>query len=169
MSLNVTKELAALGRLGISDLRQRYREVIGAPTTSGNRTYLTRRILWRLQSQVEGSLSDRARQRALEMANEADLRTSVPRPLPGQEIAQATHTGNLAPIKRPRRLPMPGTVLTRHYKGQTVQVMVKPDGFEYEGEMYKSLSAIAKKITGSHWNGFSFFGVDAKTKTQGEP
>jgi hypothetical protein len=60
------------------------------------------------------------------------------------------------------RLPPPGTVLTRKYKGQLVQVRVRPDGFEYEGEVFTSLSAVAKKITGSHCNGFLFFRLDRK-------
>ncbi len=52
---------------------------------------------------------------------------------------------------------MPGTIITRSYKGQLLQVKVLPKGFEYEGEAYKSLSAVAKKITGSHCNGYLFF------------
>jgi len=56
-----------------------------------------------------------------------------------------------------RRLPVPGTVLTRVYKGETLMVSVLPTGFEFEGEVYKSLSAVAKKITGSHCNGYLSF------------
>jgi hypothetical protein len=52
---------------------------------------------------------------------------------------------------------MPGTLLTREYKGQTIQVMVLDNGFEYEGQVYRSLSRIAKLVTGSHWNGYGFF------------
>ena len=54
---------------------------------------------------------------------------------------------------------LPGTVITRRYKGQLVQVKVLPKGFEFEGELYKSLSAVAKQITGSHWNGYRFFNL----------
>ena len=50
-------------------------------------------------------------------------------------------------------------MITRHYKGRQLQVQVVADGFEFEGELYKSLSAVAKKITGSHWNGFKFFNL----------
>jgi hypothetical protein len=56
-----------------------------------------------------------------------------------------------------RRLPPPGTILTRTYKGARLQVRVLPAGFEYDGQVYKSLSAVAKAITGSHCNGFLFF------------
>jgi hypothetical protein len=55
------------------------------------------------------------------------------------------------------RLPPPGTILTRPYKGQPLQVRVLPGGFEYEGQVYRSLSAVAKHITGAHCNGFLFF------------
>ena len=55
------------------------------------------------------------------------------------------------------RLPPPGTVLTRKYKGQVLQVQVLDQGFEYDGSVYGSLSAVAKAITGSHCNGYYFF------------
>ena len=55
------------------------------------------------------------------------------------------------------RIPVPATILTRIYKGETLQVKVLPVGFEYEGVVYKSLSAVAKKITGTHCNGYLFF------------
>ena len=55
------------------------------------------------------------------------------------------------------RVPLPGSTITRVYKGETLEVKVLPAGFEYEGEVYKSLSAVAKKITGSHTSGYLFF------------
>ena len=55
------------------------------------------------------------------------------------------------------RLPMAGTILTRDYKGQTLQVEVLAEGFAYAGQTYKSLSAVAKAVTGAHCNGFHFF------------
>ncbi|HEV3436989.1 MAG TPA: DUF2924 domain-containing protein [Gemmata sp.] len=60
------------------------------------------------------------------------------------------------------RLPTPGTILTRKYKGDTVQVKVLTEGFEYAGEVYGSLSAVAKAITGNHCNGFLFFRLNVK-------
>ena len=56
-----------------------------------------------------------------------------------------------------RRLPAPGTVITRPYKGRDLQVRILTEGFEYDGERYKTLSAVAKHITGQHMNGFLFF------------
>ncbi len=60
---------------------------------------------------------------------------------------------------------MPGTILTRQYKGHAIQVTVRDNGFEYLGEVYGSLSAVAKAITGSHWNGNYFFGLGAGRKS----
>ena len=61
--------------------------------------------------------------------------------------------------KRDMRLPIPGTVITKEYKGQTIEVRVMDGGFEYKGNVYKTLTAIAKLITGAHWNGFLFFNL----------
>jgi hypothetical protein len=54
---------------------------------------------------------------------------------------------------------MPGTILTREYRGKMIQVMVLDKGFEFEGQAYRSLTAIAEAVTGSHWNGHQFFGI----------
>jgi len=75
-----------------------------------------------------------------------------------QAPAVITH----APITTHSRLPAPGTAMVRQYKGRTLQVLVLTDGFEFEGERYKSLSAVAKKITGAHVNGYRFFGLEGK-------
>jgi Protein of unknown function (DUF2924) len=58
-----------------------------------------------------------------------------------------------------KRLPTPGTTITREYRGDRLEVKVLATGFEYEGEVYKSLSAVAKAVTGQHWNGYYFFGL----------
>jgi hypothetical protein len=54
---------------------------------------------------------------------------------------------------------MPGTVLTRDYKGRTIRVLVLTDGFEWEGDRYKSLTAVTQAVTDKHWNGLHFFGL----------
>ena len=54
---------------------------------------------------------------------------------------------------------MPGAVLTRTYKGERVSVTVLDNGFEYDGDVYRSLTAVARAVTGSHWNGYHFFGL----------
>lgn len=55
---------------------------------------------------------------------------------------------------------MPGALLTREYKGRTIRVRVLPGGFDYEGTIYRSLSAVAQAVTGAHWNGYLFFGIE---------
>src|SRR6516225_11823689 len=156
MTVNVAREAAALQRLTIPQLRQRYAEVYAETTNAGNRAWLVKRILWRLQALAEGDLSERARRRAEELANDADLRLSPPRPRSTVPVAAADRPARL-PAERNDRLPPAGTILTRPYKGTTVQVRVLQHGFVYEGTIYPSLSAVAKAITGSHCSGYLFF------------
>lgn len=159
MSINVAKEVAALGRMTTSELRQRYADVFGEPTRANNKPWLVKRIAWRLQAQAEGGLSDRARRRAEELARDEDLRVVAPRP-PKSEPVPVGRPRLLAVTGRPdRRLPVVGSVLTRDYKGRTVRVTVLERGFAFEGEVFKSLSAVAKHITGTHCNGFWFFNL----------
>ncbi len=80
MELNIVNEVAALQRLSIGQLRQRFAEVFGETTNAGNKTWLIKRIAWRLQALAEGDLSERARRRAEELARDADLRLNPPRP-----------------------------------------------------------------------------------------
>jgi len=160
MPLNVHHEVARLQRLGAQQLRARYAEVFGETTPAHNKAWLIRRIAWRLQALAQGDLSQRAQRRAEELANDADLRLSPPRPRtntpPVAEPAAA-----IVPL-RDRRLPPVGSVLARVYRGQSVQVRVLADGFEYEGRVYLSLSAVAQHITGTHCNGFLFFKMTGK-------
>ena len=156
MELNILNEVAALQRLTIGQLRQRFAEVFGEATAASNRTWLVKRIAWRLQALAEGDLSERARQRAAELARDADLRLNPPR-----KQSHHDHACQPEPVSVPtpvdQRLPPPGTILTRPYKGQQLQVQVLTDGFAYAGSVYPSLSAVAKAITGSHCNGYHFF------------
>jgi hypothetical protein len=157
MKLNVGREVAALQRMTVRELRTRYADAFGEETRAGNKAWLVKRIVWRLQSLAEGDLSERARQRAAELANDADVRMLPPKAKPAMAApAGRTKTATLA-VNGDDRLPLAGTVLTRVYKGQTIQVKVLPKGFEFEGEVFKSLSAVAKAITGQHCSGYYFF------------
>jgi hypothetical protein len=157
MDLNVGKELAALNRMSVDALRARYAEVFGEPTNGRHKQWLVKRIIWRMQALAEGDLTERARQRAAEIANDADIRRKAPKSPPAAaDAATRTRTCHL-PTNGDRRVPIPGSVITRVYKGQSLEVQVLADGFEYEGETYKSLSAVAKQITGTHCNGYHFF------------
>jgi hypothetical protein len=157
MRVNLAKELAALQRMGTRELRSRYGEVFGEPTQSGNRPWLIKRIAWRLQANAEGGLSERARQRADELARDADLRLRPPVQASTSRSELVPSGTATIPFKSDQRLPAPGTVLVRRYKGEDLQVRVLADGFEFGGEVYSSLSAVARAITGSHCNGYHFF------------
>ena len=153
MELNIVHEVATLERLTIGQLRQRFAELFGEATLASNRTWLVKRIAWRLQALAEGDLSERARRRAAELARDADLRLNPPR----RKTTTVAPQPAAIPAPVDPRLPPPGTLLTRPYKGQLVQVQVLTDGFAYAGRVYPSLSAVAKVITGTHTNGFLFF------------
>jgi hypothetical protein len=157
--------VAALGRMTLGQLREKYLELFGEPTRSGNRDFLFKRLAWRVQSLAEGTLSERARRRAEELARDADIRTTLPRPPKRTDEAKTV----ALPASRTTphdRLPIAGTVLTRKYRGRQVEAKVLPRGFEYEGQVYRSLSAVAKAVTGSHWNGLLFFGLTTASRKE---
>ena len=155
MDPNIVNEIATLQRLPIGQLRQRFAELFGEVTPASNRTWLVKRIAWRLQALAEGDLSERARRRAAELARDADLRLNSPQRQTTATTTVPEPVGIAAPVDP--RVPPPGTILTRPYKGQLVQVQVLTEGFAYAGRVYPSLSAVAKAVTGSHCNGFHFF------------
>jgi hypothetical protein len=148
------RELAALNRMSVGELAEKYREVFGEPTRTRNKEYLRKRIAWRLQESAEGGLSPRALERIEQLAPEAPARWRQPvvrKDSAGTAIVATTRT------PRDPRLPQAGTVLTRHHDGVDHRVTVLADGFEFEGERHGSLSKVARLITGTAWNGFLFF------------
>ena len=153
MELDIGLEVAALRRLTTAQLRRRFAEVFGEATAVNNKPWLIKRIAWRLQALAEGDLSERARRRAAELANDADLRLNPPRDKPVPVPLEPAGV----PAPSHRRLPPPGTVLVRPYKGEHIQVQVLADGFAFNGAVYASLSAVARAVTGTHCNGFHFF------------
>jgi len=160
LNANTYQEILALSRMTVGELRNKYLDVFGEETRSFHKEFLRKRIAWRLQALAEGDLSERARKRAEELANDADLRLRTPRdpakPGSAEEKARTT-TGRL--LSRDPRLPLPGTLLARQFKDRDVVVKVLDDDFEFEGRRYKSLSAIAREVTGAKWNGYLFFGL----------
>ena len=159
MKIDVDRELAALEGMSTGQLCERYAELFREPVRTRHRVYLVRKIAWRLQSVAEGDLTERARRRAAELAHDADVRVMPPKaPTPQPAILKVQSEAECDP-----RLPSPGTAIVRKYKGRTLRVLVLSDEFEYNGQRYNSLSAVAKAITGSHCNGFRFFKLeDAK-------
>jgi len=155
------KEIDELSQMTVGQLRQKYLEVFGEESRSNHKQFLFRRIAWRIQAIAEGGLSERARRRALEIANDADLRIRAPKSRFGQDVTldpKLSVSRKVASAADPR-LPPPGTYLEREYKGRRVIVKVLVDGFEFDGQIYRSLSAIAHEATGTKWNGFLFFNL----------
>ena len=161
MDTAVRMEIENLHRASLATLRRKYGEIFQEETRSRHRGHLFRRIAWRLQALAEGDLSERARSRALEIARDADLRTVAPRDFligGGGEPVQIRRTDRNR--REPdSRLPLPGALLTRQWKGRTLLVEVLAEGFQYENRHYSSLSAIAVAVTGTRWNGLAFFGL----------
>jgi hypothetical protein len=144
----------------MADLRRKYREVFEEETRCRHREHLFRRIAWRLQALTEGDLSERARARAHQIAQDADLRKVAPRDfltVEGESVQ--TTRRDLNRRDRDRRLPLPGALLSRKWQGRTILVEVLAKGFRYENQHYPSLSAIAVAVTGTRWNGLAFFGL----------
>ena len=167
METSVYREIMALDHMTSGELKRKYLEVFGERARSGHKDFLRKKIAWRIQALAEGGLSERARRRALEIANDADLRVRLPRVKvdegnPHIEARTITSKINSSPDSR---LPIPGTLLVREFKGVTHVVRTLDDGFEYDNRRFKSLSAIAREITGTKWNGFVFFGI---TRQQGK-
>jgi hypothetical protein len=159
-------EVESLRRASVASLRDKYREVFREEPRSRHREHLFRKIAWRLQALSEGELTERARARAREIANDADLRIIAPRGffVVGGERVE-TVPGNRSQRKHDPRLPMVGTLIRRKWKGRTILVEVLEKGFQYENREYPSLSNIAVEITGTRWNGYAFFGLTRRGKS----
>src|SRR5215831_8363193 len=114
-------EIAALPRGRVPELRAKFAEVCGEPTPSHNKIWLVKRIAWRLQAKAEGDLSERARRRVTELIADADLRLSAP---PADAGTATQEPPAILRVPADDRLPRPGTILTRRYKGRTLQVEV---------------------------------------------
>ena len=167
MDTAVLMEMETLRRASMADLRGKYQEVFQEQTRCKHREHLFRRIAWRLQALAEGALSERARGRAQQIARDGDLRIIAPRDFftVGGEHVQTTGDQNRR--EQDRRLPLPGALLTRKWKGRTILVEVIAKGFRYENRPYSSLSAIAGAVTGTRWNGLAFFGLTRSARPAG--
>jgi hypothetical protein len=122
----------------IEELLGRYKELYGDNAAGTHRLYLWRKIAYRLQEREQGTLSTKAKVRLKTLIEEYD-------PINNKAL-------------RPDK-PSCLTVITKEYKDTKYQVKVLEKGFEYTGKIYKTLSAIAKEITGAHWNGYLFFNL----------
>ncbi len=156
MDAELNEHIDQLRQMTTAQLRLKYRELFGQASHSNHKDYLFRRVAWRIQAAAERGLSERAREYAREIATDADLRLCAPKKpaeiYSGVRVAKASRQLDL-------RVPPPGTQLVKRYKDETLTVTVLEDGYRYGDRVYKSLSAIARQMTGTQWNGYVFFGL----------
>jgi hypothetical protein len=149
MNDSVLGQIAALKTMPIADLKAKWRELYGSEAPPHNRAFLESRIGYRLQELRYGGLKPDTLRRLAALADELE-RDDGPRKRrarDGNELAA-------------------GTRLVRDWKGVEHCVTVRADGFEYDGRPFKSLSAVARAITGTRWNGPLFFGLKQR---RGQP
>jgi hypothetical protein len=159
----IETEIAELHDMTTGELAEKYEQLHGQPTRTRHRQYLIRKNAWRIQANAFGGLSERAKRRAAELANDADIRVMAPKTLICPPQGGESSSRMLRMASRDPRIPAPGSAIVRTYKGKKLRVRVLDDGgFEYDGQRYDTLSAIAKHITGTHINGFRFFGLGKK-------
>jgi len=154
---NITRQIEELNDLTVNQLQKRWVEVWNEPCRSRNKDNLRKRIAWKIQANAYGGLSQRALERARELTDETLLKIRTPQ-LPHAEGRGETIVHRFTPTTN-SLLPPPGALITRRYRDRKIIVSVLDDGFEFDGQVYKSLSAVAKAVTGAHWNGRAFFGL----------
>lgn len=157
----IDKLLGALPGMSVGELCRRYRDLFGAEPRCRHRQLLVRQIAWKLQVDEEGDLPEDVKQYALAIARNCALRVRI-----GDNAARRRNGECLDREVTTRvvtnydpRLPLPGSLLAKDFKGETYVVKVLDGALEFAGKRYTSLSAIAKEITGTKWNGFLFFGL----------
>ena len=141
MTTSILNEVASLPGLSTSDLKAKWRVLFDGDPPPYNKSFLVRRLAYRLQELAHGGLSETTRERLKKLANEEG-------DPPRQQVK--TFQGDR---------PITGTRLMREWKGMEHCVTVLEDGFDYEGRKFRSLSAVARAITGTRWNGKLFFGL----------
>ena len=143
MSEILEREIAALPEMNIAQLRVKWRQRLKeAPPSHVRKQLLVPILAYKLQEQEYGALRPEIRRQLEKIAGRY----------------RQDPNAKVEPIREPKRI-KPGTRLLRQWNGKTHQVLVVEDGFEHEGQRYKSLSMIARKITGTRWSGPLFFGL----------
>lgn len=162
---NVIAQIHAFKKMTVGELRQEWMRLYGEASSSRNRDFLWKRLAWRVQERAHGGLSDRAKERILELAPAGFIRACPPRNFEPPTEASAPTRTKTRPV-RDIRLPSPGTVVTRTWHGRDLRLLVMDDGFELDGVHYQSLSEAARAVTGAHWNGKLFWGLTRRTRNK---
>ena len=142
----VLAQLAALKTMPIGDLKQKWRALCATEPPAYNRRFLESRLAYRIQELAYGGLKPSTLERLEALADELDCKPGRRRPMANKPVA--------------------GTRLIREWKGVEHCVTVRNDDFEYQGRPFKSLSAVARTITGTRWNGLLFFGLKSQRSAQ---
>jgi hypothetical protein len=157
---SIAARIANFQQMSVGELREEWRKLFNEEPRSRNRVGLWKRLAWRIQELEYGGLSERAKKRLEELMPTAELALRVPHGFMKDAAALPVIADRRV---RDPRIPPPGTVLLRTYKNRKLAVTVLDDGFEWEGREYRSLSALAREVTGcSSLNGLAFFGLNRK-------
>jgi len=156
MEENLLSQIMALRDASIDELARKYGELFpGKKAARENKIFLWKQIAYKLQELEYGGLSVKTKDKLKGLVQQYDpINNKAYRPK-----QQLNENLQKKTSLKDSRLPIPGSTIIKTYKGNDIQVKVLDKGFEYKGRIYKSLSAIAKEITGNHWNGYIFFGL----------
>jgi hypothetical protein len=143
----VRARLASLKQMSVTELKAQWQALIGSEAPNNSRSFLELRIAYRIQELTYGGPSKPVVRLLDSLADEVD----------GKKVRRSV-------ISDPRN-PVIGTRLVREWDGAEHIITVLRDGFDWQGRRYKSLSAIARNITGTQWNGYRFFGLRANKRT----
>ncbi len=146
--MTIAEEIADLHNLSTAELAGEFDRLYGRKPRYRNPVWMRKRIAYQAQVAAYGGLSGPARAELKRLA--ADI-----------QLPKAPTRGHVRNdrAKKSNGQPRPGTVLQREWRDQQIRVEVLPDGFVYDGEHFKSLSAVAKHVTGQHWSGPRFFNL----------
>ncbi|MEO5333254.1 MAG: DUF2924 domain-containing protein [Magnetococcus sp. YQC-5] len=140
MNLDLIKQVTALHEMPIADLKKKWTDLHPATEQPPfNRAFLVKRLAHRIQELTMGGMEERIEKRMERLANEEET-------TPAKKVMQGDRL-------------LPGTRLIREWKGVDYCCIVLEDGFECQGRKFGSLSSVANFITGTRWNGFTFFGL----------
>ena len=160
ISEKTKSEIKSLCRMGINELRAKYCEVYGYNSGARNKDFLVRKIAWKLQSiETKSDIKPATREKAYLIADFSRLKLNRAKKSPVELVVGRDFAKRKLELGRDPRLPMPGALLSKTFRGKQHLVKVLDKGFEYENENFKTLSSVAKKIAGTNWNGFKFFNL----------
>ena len=150
----VLNQILALKKMKLEELLSKFKEIFKDQKPGAiNAGYLRKQIAYRLQELSYGGISNEARTRLEQLITVYD-------PINNRLLRKVKNpNGSRAEASRDRRLPIPGSMITKIYKGNAIKVKVLEKGFEYEGKHYRTLSQVANVVTSNHWNGFLFFNL----------